>query len=166
MGGPYCTLAPAIAEHAAACRKQSTHPFKKHPFPLLRGKDTDHLEQEELEIPKAIRKYGITKEQNTEAENEIMASIDAHTIQFTLPSVRVAGQDWMENDYWETFVSLIPPVMQNLFKTTLLPNYYNVYCQLRDAPLLETEPDWSVELPFDMSMLAPPPAVEEAATAA
>lgn len=117
----------------------------------------EHIDDEERNIPKIIRDIGVSEAESDAVVGQIIAKDGLEGLKFFLPSIVSAGQDWMTQEFYDNFMSTMPPPIVELIHSTFLPNYRNVISAMRDAPTLAAEPDLSKEIPLDMSKLPPPP---------
>mmetsp|Transcript_8898 Transcript_8898/g.18454 ORF Transcript_8898/g.18454 Transcript_8898/m.18454 type:complete len:185 (-) Transcript_8898:188-742(-) len=127
----------------------------KSKVPKLLQHLKEHLLEEETKMPGPIR-ANVTQEENTECINKLMQAGGIEGLHTELPGVMVAAQEWATDEFYPQFLHEIPPPMIQLANDIFIPNYRNIHCAKRDAPTMTTHPEWT-EIPFDPSMLPPPP---------
>ena len=137
-------------------------------FPLI--DETEHLAQEERDMPKSIRDADITMAENNVCVQKIIAADGLPGLKFLLPSIVESNREWMHDAAFAGFMQTIPASVRELLSSTFVPNYKNVLRVMRDAPTLSQEPTdlTSKEVPLNMSLLTPlpPPSAATAVTSA
>ena len=116
---------------------------------------TEHLKEEELELAPQIRKH-MTPEDHVEAVQKIVAGVGPENLQIEIPAVTHFTKIWATDEYYPVFLSELPPPLLKVNDEVFVPNYHSYSCKLRDAPTLSEKPALD-KLPFDMSMMGPPP---------
>mmetsp|Transcript_24812 Transcript_24812/g.68701 ORF Transcript_24812/g.68701 Transcript_24812/m.68701 type:complete len:608 (-) Transcript_24812:121-1944(-) len=116
-----------------------------------------HLKEEEEFIPKALKEAGISVEQNAQCMQKLYQAGGIFGLHAELPGVLVSLKIWASDEFYKDFVANeIPPPLLALAKDIFIPNYKTKFQAMRDAPTMEEKPELT-EVPFDPSMLPPPP---------
>ena len=119
----------------------------------------DHLKEEEETLPPAMLAAQVPKEDSDKAVEKIIQAGGLDGLKTEIPGVIVAMQDWATEAHYQEFLKEIPPPILKLQLDILVPNYKTWYCPMRDAPTMDSKPELT-QLPFDPSMLPPPPPAE------
>mmetsp|Transcript_19809 Transcript_19809/g.54589 ORF Transcript_19809/g.54589 Transcript_19809/m.54589 type:complete len:208 (+) Transcript_19809:63-686(+) len=131
----------------------------KAKIPIFITDMKEHLKEEETFAPKAIREAGITEQENGECIGKLMQAGGILGLHTELPGVLIWTKHWGTDEYYESFLKEVPPPMIALANDIFIPNLKNKFHAQRDAPTMTEKPEWT-EVPFDPSMLPPPPPQE------
>ena len=121
----------------------------------------EHLQEEETVFPRIIRDAEIPLELHQQTVGAIIQAGGLEALQTELPGILVAMQDWGTPEFYADFLAHeLPPPIKELALNVLIPNYVNIHCALRDSPTMKSPPPMN-EVPFDPSMLPPPPPADQ-----
>lgn len=114
-----------------------------------------HFKEEEMTLPKLIR------EKITEAESDVYirklnVELGLEGLMVETPAVTVGLREWATESFLEKFEQGMPPPILKLVNDIFIPNHKSSYSAMRDAPTLSEKPALD-QIPFDPSMLPPPP---------
>jgi len=99
-----------------------------------------HLQEEEKAIPNLLRE-NFTQEEESMIVNKIAEAGGLTLLKTMFPAICDSMKLWVTPEFFDEFCKTLPEPVMRLAFTYLVPDFETYVVPMRDAPILEKEPD-------------------------